>query len=308
MPRGSRGTSPADSAEGPESRPPSVAPPRLRLGPADQDDDVVARAGVLRRGRRPLSRWSPRPLRGWVVGAQHRGGPQWPSDRRRGGVSVHEVTFPSADPRTLARRIAPDRVESLIADGETLRAALTGAAVVSVNSTATGGGVAEMLQVLLPYVRGAGIDTRWLVIDGDEEFFAITKRLHNHLYGTAGDGGPLSEAEHAHYEAVLRDNAAALAAVVRPGDVVLLHDPQPAGMAAAVASAAPGWSGDATWAWTRPTTTPRSAGSSCAATSSRPSSMRTCSPAGPSRRRGCRPRRCTRSRRRSTRSRRRTRT
>ena len=147
---------------------------------------------------------------------------------------MHEVTFPSADLRSLARRVAPERVESLIADGETLRAALDGAAVVSVNSTATGGGVAEMLQVLLPYVRGAGIDTRWLVIDGDDEFFAITKRLHNHLYGTAGDGGPLSEAEHAHYEAVLRDNAAALAAVVRPRDVVLLHDPQPAGMAAAV--------------------------------------------------------------------------
>ena len=46
-----------------------------------------------------------------------------------------------------------------------------GAAVISVSSTATGGGVAEMLQVLLPYARGAGIEARWLVIEGDERFF-----------------------------------------------------------------------------------------------------------------------------------------
>jgi trehalose synthase len=147
---------------------------------------------------------------------------------------VHEVTFPVADPRLLARVVATERVESLLHDGEQLRAALAGAAVVCVNLTATGGGVAEMLQVLLPYVRGVGIDARWLVIEGDERFFAITKRLHNHLYGSKGDGGPLGEDEHAHYQDVLRDNAAHLAAMVRPGDVVLLHDPQPAGLAAAM--------------------------------------------------------------------------
>ena len=85
-----------------------------------------------------------------------------------------------------------------------------------------------------PYARGAGVDARWLVIEGDERFFAITKRLHNHLYGVAGDGGPLGEDEHRHYEAVLRDNAAELASAVRPGDIVVLHDPQPAGLAAAM--------------------------------------------------------------------------
>jgi trehalose synthase len=149
-------------------------------------------------------------------------------------VVVHEVTFPVADPRVLAKVVRPDRVDALIDDGEKLRSALAGASVVCVNSTATGGGVAEMLQVLLPYVRGVGIDARWLVIEGDERFFAITKRLHNHLYGTAGDGGPLGEEEHEHYEAVQRANAAHLASLVRPGDVVLLHDPQPAGLAAAM--------------------------------------------------------------------------
>ena len=44
----------------------------------------------------------------------------------------------------------------------------------------------------------------------------ITKRLHNHLYGTAGDGGPLGEDEHRYYEQVLHSNAAQLAAAVPP--------------------------------------------------------------------------------------------
>src|SRR5919197_1023197 len=86
---------------------------------------------------------------------------------------------------------------------EVAQAALAGRAVWNVNSTATGGGVAEMLQTLLAYVRGAGIDARWLVIEGDPDFFAITKRTHNGIYGA-------------------------------PGDVVVLHDPQPAGMAEAL--------------------------------------------------------------------------
>jgi trehalose synthase len=131
----------------------------------------------------------------------------------------------------LAKVVESDRMEALIAHGEQLRYLLDGASVVCVNSTASGGGVAEMLHVLLPYVRGVGIDARWFVIEGDERFFEITKRLHNHLYGDRGDGGPLGDAEHGHYESVLQDNAVQLAGVVRPGDVVVLHDPQPAGLA-----------------------------------------------------------------------------
>jgi trehalose synthase len=138
--------------------------------------------------------------------------------------------FPVIDPRVLGKVVDSGRVESLLEGAERLRESLRGA-VVCVNSTAVGGGVAEMLQVLLPYVRGAGIDARWLVIEGDEQFFAITKRLHNHLHGVEGDGGPLGEEEHRHYRAVLQQNAAQLAAMVRPGDIVLLHDPQPAGLA-----------------------------------------------------------------------------
>src|SRR5207247_5642732 len=111
---------------------------------------------------------------------------------------------------------------------------LTGRAVWSVNSTAIGGGVAEMLRSVLPYVRGFGIDSRWVVIGGTPDFFRITKRLHHALHGSYGDGSPLGDDERAIYEHVLRANAGEISALVRPRDVVVLHDPQTAGLAPAL--------------------------------------------------------------------------
>ena len=72
---------------------------------------------------------------------------------------------------------------------------LRGLTVWNVNSTASGGGVAEMLQALLAYTRGAGVGTRWLVVEGSHDFFALTKRIHNLLHGSPGDGGPTGPAE-----------------------------------------------------------------------------------------------------------------
>jgi len=98
------------------------------------------------------------------------------------------------------------------------------------NATPKGGGVAEMLTSMLPYLRGAGIDCRWVVIDGDDDFLTITKRLHNRLHGFPGDGGDLGPDEAAHYAATQARNVAAFLPGVRAGDVVFVHDPQPAGM------------------------------------------------------------------------------
>jgi trehalose synthase len=109
--------------------------------------------------------------------------------------------------------------------------ALRGRVVWNVNSTGRGGGVAEMLATEVGLARDAGIDARWMVIEGTPAFFSVTKRIHNRLHGDEGDGGPLGARERAVLEGVLRDNADELAAVVRRGDVVVLHDPQTAGLA-----------------------------------------------------------------------------
>ena len=132
----------------------------------------------------------------------------------------------------LGALIGAQRYEPLLALADEIRHQMDGNVVWNVNATATGGGVAEMLQTLLAYIRGLGVDTRWMVLQGDPEFFALTKRIHNLVHGSPGDGGPLGEAEHRHYREVLDRNADQLVALITPGDVVLLHDPQPIGMAA----------------------------------------------------------------------------
>jgi trehalose synthase len=147
---------------------------------------------------------------------------------------LQEVEVQALDAARLEPLIGPDRLARYEAIAEATQTRLAGRAVLNVNSTATGGGVAEMLQTLLAYGRGAGLDVRWLVIQGDPAFFAITKRIHNGLYGSPGDGAALGEAERRHYERVSRRNAEELLALVRPGDVVLVHDPQPAGITAAL--------------------------------------------------------------------------
>ncbi len=99
------------------------------------------------------------------------------------------------------------------------------------NSAPAGGGVAELLQTLLAYARGVGVDTRWVVIDGNNRFFEITKRLHNRLYGMPGDSGRLGEAQQAAYEETLRANGDDLVSLIQSDDIVILHDPQTAGLA-----------------------------------------------------------------------------
>jgi trehalose synthase len=126
--------------------------------------------------------------------------------------------------------IGEKRLARLLELASRTRERLDGRRVVNVNSTATGGGVAELLHVLLGYARGAGIATEWDVVEADPAFFAITKRIHNRLYGTQGDGGRLGEAERRYYEETLARNARAVLASVRPQDVVIVHDPQPAGL------------------------------------------------------------------------------
>jgi trehalose synthase len=111
---------------------------------------------------------------------------------------------------------------------------LGGRTVWWVNSTALGGGVAQLLRTLLPYWRGAGIDVRWMVLRGSAEFFRVTKRFHNHLQGQPGDGGVLGFDELATFDRAGHYHAGALASRLAPGDVVVLNDPQTAAMSVAL--------------------------------------------------------------------------
>jgi len=110
------------------------------------------------------------------------------------------------------------------------RAAFAARPIWCVNSTASGGGVAELLRTMLSYVSGAGIEARWAVISGDAEFFAITKRIHNFIHGSAGDGGSLGDDERQTYGRIMAANLSGLLNLIAPQSVVLLHDPQTAGL------------------------------------------------------------------------------
>ncbi|MGH2703954.1 MAG: glycosyltransferase [Actinomycetota bacterium] len=145
-----------------------------------------------------------------------------------------EVPIGRLSPERFEGVLPPEKYQQFRRGMEATERLLHGRVVWSVNSTARGGGVAEMLRSVIAYARGAGMDGRWIVIGGDPEFFRITKRIHNHLHGSPGDGGDLGPDEQAAYQKVLDENAEELARLVRPGDVVVLHDPQTAGLVKAM--------------------------------------------------------------------------
>lgn len=145
----------------------------------------------------------------------------------------HEAV-PAMAPERFASVLSRGEYEALLGLVEHAARELHGRVIWNVNSTAKGGGVVEMLRPLLGYCRGAGVDARWAVISGQPAFFGITKRIHNRLHGFDGDGGPLGDAERHVYEQTLAASAAELSELVHPQDIVILHDPQTAGLAAAV--------------------------------------------------------------------------
>ncbi|MEU8247745.1 glycosyltransferase [Nonomuraea sp. NPDC048916] len=143
---------------------------------------------------------------------------------------MREVQFRQIPLAPYRQVLGDERVARLRDDAGRVGGMLNGRRIWNVNSTAAGGGVAELLHVLGPLSRAVGLDVRWLVIDGDPEFYAIAKRLVSRLYGIAGDGGPLGPAELRHYQRAIDANAGWLAELVGPGDVVIVHDAQPAGL------------------------------------------------------------------------------
>ncbi len=97
---------------------------------------------------------------------------------------------------------------------------LQGVSIQHINSTAVGGGVAEILTRMVPLLKELNVDARWDVIKGDEKFFVTTKKMHNALHGVPVE---ISDAELAAFLEVNRSNAAEM----QFADVVFVHDPQP---------------------------------------------------------------------------------
>ena len=95
----------------------------------------------------------------------------------------------------------------------------------NVNSTFMGGGVAEILQSLVPMARGLGVDAKWFTIRGTDEFFRVTKKFHNMLQGM---DFPISLEEiFGAYLDTIDENARN---TFIASDLVEIHDPQPAGL------------------------------------------------------------------------------
>jgi trehalose synthase len=112
----------------------------------------------------------------------------------------------------------------LIAEIREIAEGLQGLRVLHLSATAFGGGVAEILYTLIPLMNDVGVEAEWQVMLGREEFYNVTKRLHNALQGNP-DG--LSDEEWKVFE---RYNALNATEITAGWDVIVVHDPQPAGV------------------------------------------------------------------------------
>ncbi|MBN1335366.1 MAG: glycosyltransferase [Deltaproteobacteria bacterium] len=119
-------------------------------------------------------------------------------------------------------------VADLRSEFDPLRARIGNRRVFMVNSTARGGGVAEMLPQLVLLLRELGLDVEWVTLQTDDRaFFHLTKRLHNLIHDDRR-ASPILSAEDARlYESVNKENADSLRPHLRPDDILVVHDPQP---------------------------------------------------------------------------------
>ena len=110
---------------------------------------------------------------------------------------------------------------------------LKGRTIWMINSTAIGGGVAEMLPSQMRILRELGVSIEWLVIEAKKDaFFDLTKRIHNAIHGSGN--GVFTKDDRKVYEEVNRNNLAKALELINDGDIVVVHDPQPMPLAAMI--------------------------------------------------------------------------
>lgn len=111
--------------------------------------------------------------------------------------------------------------ESIIDDLKLIAKKLKGKIIQHINSTSVGGGVAEILNRMVPLLRDLGVDTRWDLIKGGEEFFEVTKKFHNALQGRPQEMGQRD------FDIFIETSQKNIEEVNIYGDIVFIHDPQP---------------------------------------------------------------------------------
>ncbi len=123
-------------------------------------------------------------------------------------------------------------VQDLREKAALIRRHINGRSILMVNSTAQGGGVAEMLPQLVGILQDLGIETRWAVMGSeDPAFFRLTKRLHNMIHGN-GDGHKLNADDRRLFEHIGEANLDSLHTILFPNDLLVIHDPQPLALGA----------------------------------------------------------------------------
>ena len=115
---------------------------------------------------------------------------------------------------------------SCLEELRTLAGELSGKVVQNINSTFVGGGVAEILEHMIPLLNQLGVDARWDVIQGTEDFFEVTKKFHNAIHGKKEN---ITADDLALFTEITRQNLEELRLY---GDIMFIHDPQPAGLIA----------------------------------------------------------------------------
>jgi trehalose synthase len=114
--------------------------------------------------------------------------------------------------------------QSIIDDLKLLAEKLKGKVIQHINSTSVGGGVAEILSRMVPLLKELGVDTRWDLIKGGEQFFEVTKKFHNAL-----QGGTEIISQH-DFDIFMETSQKNIDGVDTYGDIVFIHDPQPIGL------------------------------------------------------------------------------
>jgi len=124
-------------------------------------------------------------------------------------------------PRAKIQDYVPIVGRSTIEELRALAERLSGKVIQNVNSTFTGGGVAEILARMVPLLNQLGVDAQWATIKGDKDFFDVTKKFHNALHGRKEDISPQD------FAAFLEVSKKNIEELKFHGDIQFIHDPQP---------------------------------------------------------------------------------